>query len=177
MLYKKYAKDGNVAVVEIDESNGADEDITHNITNTNMGSIDAVNLNGDAYPILVGQRSFAKYQRFHVSNLGGSTAVQNLKVWRTGALGGNAEHKTNVRTTDYVGLNYAQPTASAITDVDQDMPTSTPSTANLGINGALNGKLNADDTSSDYLVHQLIVGVDDVSGNTSTMNYQYDEIA
>ena len=103
--------------------------------------------------------------------------VQNLKVWRTGDLGGNAEHKTNARTTDYVEVDYAQPTASAITGVDQDMPTSAPSTANLGIGGALNGKLNADDTSSDYLVHQLVLGADDVRSSTSTMNYQYDEIA
>lgn len=180
MLYKKYAKDGNVAVVEIDESNGevSDIQVTHNITNTNMGTLDSPNLNADAYPILSGQRSFAKYQRFHITDLGGSTSVRGLKVWRTGALGGSAEHKTNARTSDYAGAtDYAEPSASEVSVASQDMPTTEPDSANLGIGGSLDGVFDANDTYSDYLIHQLVIGDSDVGGSTSTMNYQYDELA
>lgn len=39
------------ATVEIDEANGVGETLTHNITNTNMGSTDAVNLDPVTNPL------------------------------------------------------------------------------------------------------------------------------
>lgn len=165
------------ATIEICESNGAGETVSHNITNTNMGNTDAVNLDPVAYPIAPGSRTYAKYQRLHVTSIGTSSAINNLKIWRTGALGGSATHVTNAgTTTNYSVKTYATPTTSSIADVDNTMPTSTPASANLGIAGALANSLTAAGYS-DYLVHQIISDAGDIAGSTSTMSYQYDEVA
>lgn len=165
------------ATVEICESNGAGETVTHSITNSNMGNIDAASLNTVNYPITAGNRSYAKYQRVHVTGMGGSSKIDNIKVWRTGALGGSATQVTNARTASYGGaVTYAAPVTSAITGVDQTMPTSTPASANVGIGGSLSGSLTATGYS-DYLVHQIVTDVSDTAGSTTTMNYQYDETA
>jgi hypothetical protein len=165
------------ATIEICESNGAGEVIQHNITNTNMGSTDAPNLNPVTYPVVPDDNTFEKWQRFHVTAMGGSSSIQNLKVWRTGALGGSAVHLTNARTTSYGGAKtYAQPTASDSSIATQTMPSSVPASANLGIAGALAGALIATGYS-DYLIHQVQTDAADVAGSTSTLNFQYDEVA
>jgi hypothetical protein len=165
------------ATVSVAETNGAGATVTAAITNTNMGNTDAVNLDPVAYPVTPGERTYAKYQRLNVTNLGGSSAIQNLKIWRTSALGGSATHVTNARTSAYAGAaSYAEPVKTAISGSDQAMPTSAPATANLGIGGALNGTLTATGYS-DYLIHQIITDAGDTAGSTSTMNYQYDEVA
>jgi hypothetical protein len=165
------------ATVSISESNGASETITASITNTNMGNTDAVNLDPVTYPVTPGDLTYAKYQRINVSDISTSSAILNLKVWRTGALGGSATHLTNAgETTDYSALSYAQPVKTAIANVDNAMPTSAPATENLGIGGALGGSITANGYS-DYLVHQIDTDAADVAGSTSTMNYQYDEVA
>lgn len=165
------------ASVEICESNGAGETVTHNITNTNMGSTDAANLTTTSYPITPGTRSYIKYQRFHVTAMGGSSSVKNLKVWRSGALSGSDSHVTNARTSSYGGaLTYATPVNTAVTGVDQTMPTSEPASANLGIGGSLTGELTAAGYS-DYLGHQLVVDSATTAGATCTMYYKYSEVA
>ena len=164
------------ATVEISETNGAGVTVTDGISNSNMGNTDAANLNPVTYPVTPGNRTYIKYQRIHVSSMGASSAIQNLRVWRTGALGGSATHVTNARTSAYGGaLSYATPVTSAVTGVDQTMPTSEPAT-NLGIAGALAGSLSATGYS-DYLGHQIVTNGADVAGSTSTMNFEYDEIA
>jgi len=174
---KKYLLDGFAATVAIAESNGGGESVTNSISNSNMGDVDEVNLDPSSYPITAGNRSFAKYQRFNVSNMGGSTAIRNLKVWRTGALSGSSSHVTNARTTSYGGaIAYAAPVKIAVSGVDQAMPESEPVSANLGVSGALTGEITAQGFS-DYLVHQIITDIDDTAGNSTTMNYQYDEVA
>ena len=165
------------ATIEICESNGAGETITHGITNTNMGNTEAVNLDPVVFPVTPGDRTYAKYQRFHLTALGGSSAISNLKVWRTGALGGAATHVTNARTSAYAGAaTYATPVKVAITGADQTMPSSTPASSNLGIGGSLTGSLTGAGYS-DYLIHQIVTNVADTAGSTSTLNYQYDETA
>ena len=165
------------ATIEIDESNGAGEAQTTNITNSNMGSTDAANLVAATYPVTPGNRTYGKYQRIHVTAMGGSSAVQNLQVWRTGALGGSATHVTNARTSAYAGAEaYAAPTASAIANADQTMPSADPAAANLGIGGSLAGTLTSTGYS-DYLIHQIVTNIADVAGSTTTMSYQYDEVA
>lgn len=165
------------ATVEIDEANGAGQTLTHNITNTNMGSVDAVNLDPVANPIIPGNRTFEKWQKVHVTAMGGSSQIDNLQVWRTGALGGAATHLTNARTTSYGGApTYATPVSSASSIATQTMPSADPAAANLGIGGSLTGALTATG-SSDYLVHQINTNGADTAGSTSTMNYQYDETA
>jgi hypothetical protein len=129
-----------------------------------------------ANPVTPGNNTFEKWQRVHVTAMGGSSAVQNLKVWRTGALGGTAVHITNARETGYTQAAYAQPVATASSAATQAMPTAEPAGANLGIGGALAGQLTGAGYS-DYLVHQVQTGAGDTAGATTTMNYQYDEVA
>lgn len=165
------------ATVEIDEANSAGETLTHNITNTNMGSTDAANLDPVANPVTPGNNTYEKWQKIHVTAMGGSSQIDNLKIWRTGALGGAATHVTNARETTYGGApTYATPIATASTLATQTMPTSEPSGANLGIGGSLTGALTATG-SSDYLIHQIQTNAADTAGSTSTLNYQYDETA
>lgn len=166
------------ATVEIDEYNGAAAGTaTHSITNTNMGSVEAVNLDPVANPLTPGNNTYEKYQKIHVTAMGGSSKIDNLKIWRTGALGGAAVHVTNARTATYGGAAAAAtPIATASTAATQTMPTAAPGTANLGIGGSLTGNLTAIG-SSDFLIHQIQSNAADTAGSTSTMNFQYDETA
>lgn len=165
------------ATLRINEYNGAGATETVNIGDTDMGSADQANLDPVANPIVPGENSFEKWQKIEVVSMGGSTKVHNFKVWRTGALGGATVHKTNARTTSYGGApSYAQPTDADSSVATQNMPTSEPASANLGIGGSLAGELTAPGYS-DYLVHQLQTDAGDLVGSTSTLNYQHDEIA
>lgn len=165
------------ATIQINEYNGAGETKEANITNTNMGDTDAPNLDPVAYPVVPGENTYEKWQKLEVTAMGGSSAIDNLKIWRTGALGGSATHLTNARETSYGGAEtYAQPVKTASTVATQTMPTTEPSGANLGIAGSLTGQLTAAG-ESDYLVHQIQTNSGDTAGSTSTMNYQYDETA
>lgn len=165
------------ATVQIAEFNGAGETKTANITNSNMGSVDSVNLDADANPITPGNNSYEKWQKMEVTAMGGSSKVKNLKVWRTSALGGSAVHVTNARESSYGGAaTYATPVATSSAVATQTMPTSEPTGANLGIGGSLTGELTATGLS-DYLVHQIQTNGADTVGASCTMNYQYDEVA
>jgi hypothetical protein len=166
------------ATVEIDERNGASAGtLSHNITNTNMGNTDAINLDPVAFPVTPGNNTYEKYQQIHVTAMGGSSQIDTLKVWRTGSLGGAAVHLTNARISAYGGApTYAQPVTTVSSVATQTMPTSTPASANLGIAGSLAGNLQATG-SSDFCVHQIQTNAADVAGSTSTMNFQYNEIA
>lgn len=165
------------ASVQINESNGSGQTITANISNTNMGSTDAANLDPVANPVVPGQNTYEKWQRIYLAALNGSSAIENLKIWRTGALGGSAVHKTNAVTSSYTAATYATPTASVSTVATNTMPTSAPASANLGINGSLTGSITTTTGYSDYLVHQIQSNASDTAGSTSTINYQYDEVA
>jgi len=165
------------ATIVINEFNTAGETKTANITNSNMGSTDAVNLVAATYPIVPGEYSYEKFQKFEVTAMGGSSVIDNLKVWRVTALGGSAVHLTNARETSYGGAEtFATPVATTSPLATETMPTTEPSGANLGIAGSLTGTLTAAG-ASDYLVHQIQTDAGDVVGATCTMHYQYDETA
>ena len=167
------------ATVQINEYNTVSETEETNITNTNMGDTDAPNLDPVAYPVVPGENTYEKWQKIDVTGMGGSSKIDNLKIWRTGALGGAAVHLTNARETSYGGAeSFATPvkTTSGVGKATEAMPTSEPTDANLGIGGSLTGELTAAGMS-DYLIHQIQTDAGDVAGSTSTMNYQYDETA
>jgi hypothetical protein len=166
------------ATVDIVESNGAGETITA-ITNCNMGSSDTVNMTAADYPITAGTRSYAKYQRFRATTAGGSTKLKNFKVWRTGSLTSGDTHVTGAATADYAEIAYATPVNTAITDVDNAMPTASPATANVGYEGSLTEELTLTGSAlyTDYIIHQLVIHANTVAGTTTTMSYSYDEIA
>ena len=165
------------ATVEIDEENGnsGSPALTHNISHSNMGSADSANLNPLTYPIVPGQNSYEKWQLLHVTDMGTSTKINNIQVWRTGSLGANAQHLTNARTGSYGGAApYATPAAATSSVATQAMPTSSPGSTNLGIGGSLGGALTATGYS-DFLVHQIQTSKNALAGNVTSMNYSYDE--
>lgn len=168
------------ATVEICESNGAGETVTHNITNTNWGSTDSANLNAVSNPITPGSNSYEKWQRLHVTAMGGSSRIDNVKRWRTGSLAANSTHVTNARTSSYGGAqSYAQPSASdrsATYGYTQSVVTSTPGSANVGIAGSLSGSLTGTGYS-DYSIEQIQTNVSALVGTTVTDNWSYDETA
>jgi len=150
-----------------------------NISDSDMGTQDSATVDPVAFPVTPGNNTYEKYQRFHVTDMGGSSLIDNLKVWRTGALGGSAVHVTNARESSYARKPYAAPSTSDSTAATQTMPTSEPSGANLGIGGSLGGSVATANNAaySDFLVHQIQTDPADTAGSTSTMNYQYDETA
>ena len=164
------------ATVQINEYNLVGEVKEANISNCNMGDVDDANLDPVEYPVTPGNYTYEKYQTFEVTAMGGSSRIDNLKVWRTGALGGSAAHDTNARESDYVEKSFATPVKTESSQATQTMPSTEPSGANLGIGSALAGNLETTG-ESDLLVHQIGTDAGDVVGSTSTMNYQYDETA
>ena len=167
------------ATVEIDEENGKDSSpaLTHNIGNSNMGSADVANLNPITNPIAPGANSFEKWQMLHVVDIGTSSKIENIRVWRSGSLGANAIHLTNASNSAYRGeAKYRTPTDDTSPYAIFPMPTSIPSSANLGIGGSFTGSL-ATNGSSDFLVHQIQTTEGALAGSTTVMNYSYDETA
>ena len=145
------------ATVEVDEENGktSSPTLTHNISNSNMGSVDSSNLNPIANPIVPGKNSFEKWQLIHVIDMSTSSSINNIRVWRSGSLGANAIHLTNASNSSYGGeTKYRTPADSTSTVAVFGMPTSAPGSANLGIGGSLTGNLTAAGYS-DFLVHQI----------------------
>lgn len=166
-----------MSTVQINEYNTAGTTETENITNSNFVSVDAPNSNAVANPVNADENSFEKWQRLEVTAMDGASAVKNLKIWRTGALGAHASLLTNARTTGYAGNpTYATPTDADSTVATQAMPSTEPASANVGIGGSLTGELTAVGLS-DYVVMQLQLTVDAVAGATFDLNWQRDEVA
>lgn len=172
-----------MADVHIDEQNGtAPGATTDDINNTPMSTLDAPDTivsphNPVANPVTPGNNTMEKWQKFHVVAMAGSSKVDNLKIFRTGALGGAALHKTNARETAYGGAEvYTTPNTANSLVTPETMPEVVPAGANLGIGGALGGSLIAPGTS-DFLVHQIQTDSGDIAGSLSTLTYQFDDTA
>lgn len=174
------------ATVVISERNGPDGSATESLdpNNLNMGSVDAAELVPATYPITAQAdgHAFEKWLRFYVSALGGSTIIDNLKVWLSNLGGGfktGEGMSTNARTTGYVQATYptAGPVETDSPDATQAMPTAEPSGANVGIAGSLAGQITGVPAYSDYLVLQLDVSAATPAGslNQKTLTFQYDE--
>lgn len=164
------------ASVQINEYNTSGETKSANITNTNMGSVDSANLDPVAQPVDPGDNTFEKYQTFEITNMGGSSLIDTLRVWRDGALSGSAEHKTNAKTTEYSAATFATPTDAESSVALEEMPDSSPATPNLGIGGDLEGGFEAVG-ESDLLVHQIQTDETDTAGSTTTLKFSYREVA
>ncbi len=165
------------ATVQVNEYNGSSGTITANITNSNMGSVDAANLVPADYPIAAGTYSFEKWQRITVTDMGGSSKISSFKVWRTGALSGDDTHKTNAATNDYTATTtYTQPVNTQSTKATNTMPTSEPPSANIGIGGSLTGELTSAG-SSDFFIHQIYVDENTTTGASTTINIKYTEVS
>jgi hypothetical protein len=176
------------ATVEYCESNGATETVTHNLPalpttgGTDMGSVDQALLSPQTNRILAGANSYEKWQRVHVTALGGSAAVRTIKVWLTGTPSANTTHHYNGSANQpaYDGANhkqtvYAQPATTA-TRTPEASPTSEPAQANIGIGGSLTGTLSAPGYS-DYILHQIRTTAAATAGATLTWWVAYEEVA
>jgi hypothetical protein len=168
------------ATVEIDETNGAPAGtLSHGIANTNYGTTDAVTLDPVAFPITPGGNSFQKWQQWHVTAMGGSVSVRNLKYFAT-APATNSSHLFNGHITQGTydttkKTAYEQPDQLA-GETPNAVPTSAPASANIGIGGSLTGALTAVG-SSDFVVSIITTTGAAVAGTTLTVTYRYDEVA
>lgn len=174
------------ASVVIAERNGpsASSTETLDVANVNFGSLDQAALTPAAAPITAQTdgHSFEKWLRLYVSSMGGSTVIDNLKIWLSNLGGGwktGEGMSCNLRTSAYVEATYPTggPVQSNSSVADQAMPTSEPSGPNLGIGGSLSGTIEAAPDYSDYLVLQLDVDSTTPAGavNQKTITFQWDE--
>lgn len=172
------------ATVEICESNGAGETVTHNVGDFDMGSVDQANLDPTANPITAGNNSFEKWLRLHVTNMGGSNAIDNLQVWlQSGTIDTEADLKANTRTATQTGYSEAtypgSPVATASGEAVYDIDEADPTEANLGIEGSLSNQITdaLNIADCDYLVLQYQTASGHPPGNISqlTIRWEYDE--
>jgi len=167
--------------IEIDQSNGGTETVTDGITSVNAGSSDTAMQNTATNPITAGQNSYELWLRWHVTSLGGATAVDTFKAWaqsppanHTFAFNGHTVQAT------YNGANhkqtvYAAPAATT-TRTPETLPTAEPASANIGIGGSLTGQLTAAGRS-DYYLLQVRPDSGATVGSTVTASFGYQVVA
>lgn len=162
------------AHLEIDELNDV-RTTTHGVYNLNVGSVDAPNITvGPKTAIKASNPAFIKYNMLHFTDFGGATEVKNLRVWMSaGSLLADEHVYTNL--TSIPGI-YSSP-AFLIPDQNQtwsgnEMPTSAPGSANLGIDGSLAGILDAPGTS-DIWKWQVRVGANTPVGALPTKRFTF----
>lgn len=168
------------ATVEIDETNGTAPGVrTDNIANSNYGVVDQVDLNPVANAIIPGTSSFQKWQQFHLTALGGSVQIENLKYFNAGGTSPNTFHQFNGNT---VQGSYDATKKTVFETPDRtlgDVPnavTTAPVSANIGIAGSLTGALTAPGFS-DFIVSIITTTGAALVGATLTITFRFDEIA
>ena len=168
------------SIVELDESNGSSETVTHAVGSLAMGTVDAPNMVPGASGARqgAGTNSISKMLRFHLTALGGGLGITNLRVYcdpsATGwTLHGNAH--TNQGTYNGARLtSYVAPDTDTA-KVPTALPVSDPGTANLGIGGTLAASLSAPGWS-DYLRLQLRAASGVVASFSSPAFFAYDDV-
>lgn len=174
------------AVVVVTETNGPVGSSVETVdpANLNMGSADVAVLNPTTYPVTaqVNGHAYEKWIRFFLSDLGGSSIIDNLKVWLSNLGGGYKTGEgmsTNLRESAYAAASYpvAGPVQTDSAVAAQVMPIAEPSGPNLGIGGSLAGQLVAAPGYSDWMVLQLDVSDLTPAGlvNQKTITFQWDE--
>jgi len=173
------------ATVYIEETNGASGSEVNSVDpdNLNMGSVDATELVPSSYPITAKAdgHAYEKWLRLFVSNMGGSSQVDNVKMWLSDLGGGwktGEGMSCNLVTGGYTPISaYATPVDTDSTVATQAMPESEPGSANIGIGGSLSGSITSAPSHSDWVVLQLDVTASTPAGslNTKTITIQWDE--
>jgi hypothetical protein len=173
------------ATLVLCESNGPKATMveTQDIDNVNLGSADIPNLITVEHPVVAvsNGHSFEKWIRVYCSDLGGSSQIDNLKMFLSDLGGGWM--KDEGLSVSLVEAGYIAPSYPNGGPVDADspfavevMPEAEPD-CNLGIGGSLSGKITEAPAYSDYVVLQLDISEDTEQGNTNqkTLTIQYDE--
>jgi len=174
------------ATVVITETNGTLAGQVENIdpANINMGSDDSPEIVPATYPITAQAdgHAFEKWLRVYVSALGGSSIIDNIKIWLSNLGGGwktGEGWSANLRESGYVQMSYntGGPIDTDSADADQAMPEAEPSGPNLGIGGSLGGQITGAPNYSDWGVLQMDVSNLTPAGsvNQKTITFQYDE--
>lgn len=171
------------ANVVLEERNGADPGIPSlSPVTLNMGSSDESDLTPSAAPITAQSdgHAYEKYVRILVSDLGGSTVIDNTKVWLSSIGSGWATGEgmsTNLTTTGYSAVSYDDPVDTDSSVAVNVMLEAEPAGSNLGIGGSLAGQIIAAPNYSDYIVLQLDVSELTPAGSVQqkTITFQYDE--
>jgi hypothetical protein len=166
------------AAVEIDESNGIVETVTHGIATCYLGSADTPQMAYGSNPVALSGNSYEKWLRVHLTDLAGSISLSEIKVSLTGALPVGAVLYYNGHTVPATydatkKTTFSQPATSS-TRTPNSIPTSPPATANLGIGGSLLGSLTVVGWS-DYLLLQMRLTGALSSGVTGDLVLEYSE--
>lgn len=175
------------ATVVLAETNGplASSVETLDIQNLNMGSVDEAELVPASYPIVAEAdgHGFEKWIRFFASAMGGSTTLDNFKVWISNLGGGYKTGEgmsTNLRESGYSAASYPSggPVDTNSGVAGQVMPVTEPTGPNVGIGGVLSGQITSAPSYSDWCVFQLDVTASTPAGalNTKTFTTQWDEV-
>lgn len=168
-----------VSVLIVKETNGALPGVETQLTGDIIfGNFENYVFVPSDYPISPGNNSYEKYIGLEVSDMDGNSALENLRVWKSGgdALGSYTALKTNARESSYVAASYAVPVTTTSTVATQDMPVTEPTGANLGIGGSLSGQLTAVEEVSDYLVSQFQTTSDETKGKTIVLAVSWEEV-
>jgi len=189
------------ATVNISESNGAGETVTDGVTQINLGSTDAPNLNvsTQANQIVRGALSYRKYLRVHLSALGGSTQIAGIRIWKSAGTyktGEQVASNCNVHFTypafnyTLVGsMDYATPVKTSAqfhthagndiglpTDANLEVTHADPGGTNMGIGLSLTGTLAAPGYSDYWVIQQVTASGTPVGAlNQKIYTIQYDE--
>jgi len=174
------------ATIVVAERNGtlAGSTETLDVANVNFGSVDQAAIVPSAAPITAQTdgHSFEKWLRLYASALGGSTLIDNVKIWLSSLGGGwktGEGMSCNLRTTGYVNASYSVggPVQTDSSVATLAMPESEPSGANLGIGGLLSGSITGVPAYTDYAVLQMDVSSATPAGavNTKVLTFQWDE--
>ncbi|MCL4407725.1 MAG: hypothetical protein M1542_07545 [Thermotogae bacterium] len=159
------------ATVQLDVTYGAAPGtVEANVSDLNMGNADVYPLNAVNNPVAPNANSYERYARIHVVDLGGSTKIQNIRVYRSGAaLPSGISIKYGQSTA------YATPVNTTSAKATVDLPSTLPS-ENLFIGGASGGSLSATGYS-DYAVFQAQLDNTATAGGSTTISFVYSEVA
>ena len=173
------------ATFEWDESNGAGQTITHNVTNVNWKNIDDATTAYSSSPITAGANSFEKWQNGHFS--GTYNSISNgLFAHTATAFGTGLTLKgPPTMTSDTTDLAYTTPSTTANANLTTDMTTVIAITSGVAVwfgatSAVAAGKAastTANPAYSNYLTTQLQTTASASPGDTATatLTLRYDE--
>jgi hypothetical protein len=148
----------------------ADLGVSGNLFNYKTSNDLATPADYTSYPITAGNNSYDVWLRGHFT--GTFNQIQNTKFWKSaGSLGAGESLK-------FVGhvTAFDDPTTGDSTYATGNVPTSSPGSANVSIEGSLAGILTADGFT-DFIVTQLRTTTAAEAGDTETFTFTltYDE--
>lgn len=156
------------ATVQIYEYNGSSQTESTNVSSLDLLSSDVSGGSAKDNPITQSRAatvySYPKYIKLVVTNMGSASSLSAFKFW---AVSADRNQQDLLRTNcgesgNYNSVSYTTPSdASAVTDVDNDVPSTAPTTENVGIGGSLGGSITdlSVNDRTDFIVIQKHIHV------------------